>query len=60
MGQYIKRSALAIKGIQSYDVEYVVFSYHDKTSGEEKTEKVTVEEYIARVIRHITDENSYD
>nr|WP_240419229.1 transposase [Paenibacillus periandrae] len=37
--------------------EHVVFSYHDKMSGEEKTEKVTVEESIALVIRHILDEN---
>lgn len=34
-----------------------MFSYHDKTSGEEKTEKLTVEEFIASVIRHIPDEN---
>jgi hypothetical protein len=53
----MKRPAIALKRIQSYDGEYVVFSYHDKTSGEEKTEKVTVEEFIARVIRHIPDEN---
>jgi hypothetical protein len=57
IGRYIKRPAIALKRIQSYDGEYVVFSYHDKTSGEEKTEKVTVEEFIARVIRHIPDEN---
>jgi len=57
IGRYIKRPAIALKRIQSYDGEYVVFSYHDKISGEEKTEKVTVEEFIARVIRHIPDEN---
>nr|WP_246294586.1 transposase [Paenibacillus planticolens] len=57
IGRYMKRPAIALKRIKSYDGEYVVFSYHDKTSGEEKTEKVTVEEFIARVIRHIPDEN---
>ncbi|SDN50764.1 Putative transposase [Paenibacillus sp. yr247] len=57
IGRYIKRPAIALKRIQSYDGEYVAFSYHDKTSGEEKTEKVTVEEFIARVIHHIPDEN---
>jgi hypothetical protein len=57
IGRYMKRPALALRRIQAYDGEYVVFSYHDKTSGEEKTEKVTVEEFISRVIRHIPDEN---
>lgn len=57
IGRYIKRPAIALKRIKSYDGEYVVFSYHDKTSGEEKTEKLTVEEFIASVIRHIPEEN---
>lgn len=56
IGRYIKRPAIALKRIQSYDGEQVVFSYYDKKSGEEKTEQVTVEEFIARVIRHIPDE----
>ncbi|WP_246362466.1 IS91 family transposase [Paenibacillus alba] len=57
IGRYMKRPAIALKRIQSYDGEYVVFSYRDKTNGEEKTEKLTVEEFIARVIRHIPEEN---
>ncbi len=57
IGRYIKRPAIALKRIQSYDGEHVVFSYYDKKSGEEKTEQVTVEEFIARVIRHIPDEH---
>ncbi|WP_256328370.1 transposase, partial [Paenibacillus sp. cl123] len=57
IGRYMKRPAIALKRIREYDGEFVVFSYHDKTSGEEKIEKVTVEEFIARVIRHIPDEN---
>lgn len=49
IGRYIKRPAIALKRIQSCDGEYVVFSYYDKTSGEEKTEQVTVEEFMTRV-----------
>lgn len=57
IGRYMKRPAIALKRIQSYDGEYVVFSYYDKRSGEEKTEQVTVEEFIARVVRHIPEEH---
>jgi hypothetical protein len=57
IGRYIRRPAIAMHRIKMYDGEFVVFSYHDKTSGEEKVEKVTVEEFITRVIRHIPDEN---
>jgi hypothetical protein len=57
IGRYIRRPAIAVHRIKEYDGEYVVFSYHDKTSGEEKLERVTVEEFITRLIRHIPDEN---
>lgn len=57
IGRYMKRPAIALGRIKEYDGEFVEFSYRDKTSGEEKTEKVTVEEFISRVIRHIPDEN---
>ena len=57
IGRYMKRPAIALKRIKEYDGEFVVFSYHDKSSGEERTEKITVEEFITRVIRHIPDEN---
>lgn len=57
IGRYIRRPAIAIHRIKEYDGEYVVFSYIDKTDGEEKTEKITVEEFITRLTRHIPDEN---
>jgi hypothetical protein len=57
IGRYMRRPAIAIHRIKEYDGEFVVFSYRDKTDGQEKTEKVTVEEFISRIIRHIPDEN---
>lgn len=56
IGRYIRRPAIAVHRIKEYDGAYVVFSYHDKTSGQEKTERVTVEVFITRLIRHIPDE----
>lgn len=56
IGRYIRRPAIAMERIKSYDGEYVVFTYHDKTDGIEKEEKVTAEEFISRLIRHIPDE----
>jgi hypothetical protein len=56
IGRYIRRPAIAVERIQAYDGEDVIFSYHDKTDNKEKTEKVTVEEFITRLIRHIPDE----
>ncbi|NTZ16199.1 transposase [Paenibacillus sp. JMULE4] len=57
IGRYIRRPAIAIERIKEYDGEYVVFRYHDKTDDMEKEEKVTVEEFISRLIRHIPDEH---
>ncbi|MGG1635620.1 transposase [Paenibacillus sp. NRS-1760] len=57
IGRYIRRPAIARKRIKEYDGEYVVFNYHDKTSDEEKTERLTVEAFIKRLIRHIPDEH---
>jgi hypothetical protein len=57
IGRYMRRPAIAIHRIKEYDGEFVEFSYRDKTDGQEKTEKVTVEEFISRIIRHIPDEN---
>lgn len=56
IGRYIRRPAIGINRIEEYDGQYVTFRYHDKTDGQEKTEKVNVEEFIARLIRHIPDE----
>ena len=57
IGRYIRRPAIAIHRIKEYDGQFVVFSYVDKTDGKEKTERITVEEFISRIIRHIPDEN---
>lgn len=57
IGRYMRRPAIAVKRIVDYDGEYVEFRYHDKTDGKEKTERITVEEFISRLIRHIPDEN---
>jgi hypothetical protein len=56
MGRYMRRPAIAISRIEAYDGECVTFRYTDKTDGKEKLEKVSVEEFIARVIRHIPEE----
>jgi len=56
IGRYIRRPAIGMNRIEEYDGQYVTFRYHDKTDGQEKTEKVTVEEFIASLIRHIPDE----
>lgn len=56
IGRYIRRPAIAVDRIVSYDGEMVVFRYHDKADGKDKEEQVTVEEFISRLIRHIPDE----
>jgi hypothetical protein len=56
IGRYMRRPAKAIHRIKKYDGEIVVFSYIDKTDGQEKLEEVTVEEFINRIIRHIPDD----
>ncbi|MGU4650863.1 transposase, partial [Escherichia coli] len=57
IGRYIRRPAIALNRIKEYDGQYVEFSYVDKADGKEKTERITVEEFISRIIRHIPDEN---
>ena len=56
IGRYIRRPAIAVSRIEAYDGEYVTFRYYDKTDKVDKQEKVTVEEFIARLIRHIPEE----
>ncbi|MFA1643853.1 transposase, partial [Chryseomicrobium imtechense] len=56
IGRYMRRPAIGLNRIVAYDGEMVTFTYKDKTDGLEKTETVTVEEFIARLIRHIPDE----
>jgi hypothetical protein len=57
IGRYIRRPAIALGRIEEYDGQFVTFRYLDKTDGKEKRERVTVEEFIGRLIRHIPDEN---
>ena len=56
IGRYIRRPAIALHRIEEYDGQMVTFRYMDKTDKKEKRETITVEEFIARIIRHIPDE----
>ena len=56
IGRYMRRPAIALHRIKSYDGEIVVFEYHDKTEGKMKEERISVEEFIARLIRQIPEE----
>lgn len=56
IGRYIRRPAIAMDRIEAYDGEMVTFRYQDKAEEKEKTETVSVEEFISRLIRHIPDE----
>ena len=40
-----------------YDGDRVTYKYQDKKDGQEKTETISVEEFIGRLIQHIPDEN---
>lgn len=57
IGRYIRRPAISVERIREYDGEYVTFRYHDKADDTDKEEKITVKEFITRLIRHIPDEN---
>lgn len=56
IGRYIRRPAIAVDRIVSYDGETVVFRYHDKVDDTDKEEQISVEEFMMRLIRHIPDE----
>jgi hypothetical protein len=56
IGCYIRRPAIGINRIEAYVGQKITFKYKDKTDGKEKTEIVSVEEFISRLIRHIPDE----
>ncbi|OZS77906.1 IS91 family transposase [Tetzosporium hominis] len=56
IGRYMRRPAIGLNRVVAYDGEMVTFTYKDKTDGLEKTEIVTSEEFITRLIRHIPDE----
>ena len=57
IARYMKRPAIALKRILSYDGNNVTFRYFDKKAKREKIETVNVIEFISRVIRHIPDRN---
>ena len=57
IGRYMRRPAIGMNRILSYDGETVTFGYKDKTDGQEKTETVSVEEFIGRLVQHIPEEN---
>jgi|BioPla2DNA2_1021312.scaffolds.fasta_scaffold55968_1 hypothetical protein len=57
IGRYMRRSAIALRRIISYDGKLVTFKYFDKKEKKEKTETIDVMEFIARIIRHIPDRN---
>ena len=48
IGRYMRRPAIGMNRILAYDGETVTFGYKDKTDGQEKTETVSVEEFIGR------------
>ncbi|SPF53445.1 transposase (fragment) [Candidatus Desulfosporosinus infrequens] len=50
IGRYIRRPAIALHRIEEYDGQYVTYRYHDKKDGQEKRERLTVEEFIKRLI----------
>ncbi len=55
IGRYIRRPAISLRRIVSYDGKTVTFKYFDKKDKKEKIETITVMEFITRIIRHIPD-----
>ena len=57
MGRYLKRPPIAEARILEYDGTYITYEYldHDTNKIEEIT--ITVEQFIAKLITHIPDEN---
>lgn len=57
VGRYVGRPAIAESRIISYDGEFVEFRYTPHDKKEEVIEKITVEEFIKRLIIHIPEIN---
>lgn len=55
IGRYVGRPAISEKRIVSYDGEYVVINYTDHKTKEYVEEKITVFEFIKRVIIHVAE-----
>ncbi|BBN97630.1 hypothetical protein St703_14100 [Sporolactobacillus terrae] len=56
IGRYIRRPAIGLNRIEDYDGHNVTFTYKDKRDNQEKRLTLSVEAFIARLIRHIPDE----
>ena len=57
IGRYAKRPAMSEARIKGYDGCTVTFEYEDKSEGVHRTTEVSVEQFIARLIRHIHDKH---
>lgn len=57
IGRYMRKPAIGINRIINYDGETVEIRYIDKEDGQEKQEKMSVEEFIGRLIKHIPEEH---
>jgi len=55
IGRYTKRPVIAESRILEYDGKFVLFSYEDQISSKTLYVRLTVEDFIARLIRHIPD-----
>jgi len=55
IGRYVGRPAISEKRIVSYDGEYVVINYTDHKTKKYVEEKITVFEFIKRVIIHVAE-----
>ncbi len=55
IGRYAKRPVIAESRILEYDGRFVLFSYKDQISSKTLYVRLTVDEFIARLIRHIPD-----
>lgn len=53
IGRYAKRPAMSESRIKGYDGTHVTFEYEDKIEKEHRVLTLLVEEFLARLIRHI-------
>jgi hypothetical protein len=57
IGRYLRRPAMGMSRIIEYTGDAVTFRYMDKKDKQEKTETVSVEEFIGRLVQHIPEEH---
>ena len=55
IGRYTKRPVIAESRILEYDGKFVIFFYEDQITSQTFYVKLSVEQFIARLIRHIPD-----